>query len=276
MAHFGDCFATPQPLVVILGNSSSLRSNGFIPLSKCQYLRLIDLTLMFEHVEFDDVLRPFRNLEQLSDFTFPRNTHFANAEDFEDIQWPPNLNRLTFNGYFVDGPSSFEHLVSNWPRPLRHLVLNCCPRIQPYTWSSGEVAKLPYELCSVFVTDQCINKSIQNLAISFSQSKYLSIPANAAVIDQRPWSITPILEKVEIRRTAISGQQNSDIPDFLAYAMCIKSLRQIRVHKSVLVPQDDNFTIADTLLKDRAGLPNGEVEAPLTQSDNAGIVIFGD
>jgi hypothetical protein len=235
---------------------------------------------MFQKIRADEVVRPFRNLNHLTDFAFPRNTAFNQLKEIDDIPWPPNLQRVSLSGLFHRRCPLFSTkcFVQNWPLSLRQIVLDGVIRLRRLHDDPQLFLNSPYKLDSVYVSDRngyC--GTLQNLAVSCSGARLLSLPANFATTNHS-YGIPIVLERLEIRRQNDLGPHRFLISDLLAHAREIPALRQIRVHSSLVEfkDQDPALQLADEVLRNRGPVPGLQNETSRLKPDDAGIIIFDD
>ncbi len=249
--------------------------NAFIPLSKCHRIRQINLYQMFGNIRFDEVLRPFRNLEHLAAFAFPRNTDFGNVLDCEKIPWAPNLQQVTLSGSFsTQRTPCGEHFVRDWPALLQHVVLDNFRGLRDLYGDPNVVSGKLKPFQSVHITDRNHHLYNQNLVVYFSGVRYLSLPANIAETNYSAYLVRPVLEQLEIRRKSEDGPHPFLLSDLVDHVGCIPTLQQIRLHSSLVEGDKTPLEVADTLLKTRAQDKIQEDGTTTINLEDAGVFVF--
>lgn len=232
---------------------------------------------MIARIRFDEVLRPFRNLEHLSAFAFPRNTNFLHVLDVEKIQWPPNLQEITLSGTFCfRQPLVWGHLVRCWPVSIHHMVWDHCVGLNGLCDDPDGVTSMPRHLHSVHVTNDNTYLYPQNLAVKFSGVVCLSLPANLAVINYSLYPMSPVLERLEIRGTDSNLAHRFARSDLLEHVIGIPTLRQIRLQGSLVEEHDIGLEVADALLRSRAPIDRHEDVGSTIKAGDFGVTLFND
>lgn len=90
------------------------------------------------------------------------------------------------------------------------------------------------------------------------------------------FSTCPVLERLEIRPRNEDGLHHFAPSDLLDHAECIPTLRQIRVHCSLLEGDDSALEEVDTLLKGRAHVGKQENGMTMKNPEEAGIIVFNE
>lgn len=93
-------------------------------LSKCQCLRVLDLSLISESPTLPDLFRNIAHLTNLNTFRLPRSSGFGKGFDKSALLWPPRLESITLSGG-ID--THFLHGVVAFPLTLRRLTIEHCP-----------------------------------------------------------------------------------------------------------------------------------------------------
>lgn len=227
---------------------------------------------MFESLTFQEVLRPFRTLPNLTAFAFPRNTTYFkyNLSDSETVLWPSNLQEVTLSGIFCSLSSYWGQYVRDWPSSLQHLNLDNCFDFDRFSDDSSLVAQTAFKLKSVYITGRTSAMCPRGMALIFSGLESLSLPANLLRTDYYSRLFRPILEELEIRESLEPRPHKFDPQDIWNHARSIPTLRQIRVHRSLVAEDCPVLHVADQLLKTRGAGETGTV------SENTGVVIYDD
>ena len=231
---------------------------------------------MFERFRVDQVLRPFRKLKQLRRFAFPQSTDFRSVHDIAEIPWPPNLQQVTLSGFFPSRSLFSKSFLKDWPSSLRHVVLDNAYGLHRLYSLSDVYPNMLYTILSVEVTDHNCIRPRENMALSCSGVRLLSVPANLAMTNYSSWATRPVLERLEIRRTAAAEQHQFMLSDLLEHAEGIPTLLQIRVHSCHVDGEHMDFGAADTLLRSRAEARKREDGTMVIEPDEAGVIIFFD
>jgi hypothetical protein len=236
---------------------------------------------MFQKFRADEVVRPFRNLNHLTDFAFPQNTDFGVAQAIDDIPWPPNLQRVSLSGRFDASCPLFsaKGVVQNWPLSLRQIVLDGAKGIRRLYDDPRVFLNSPYNLDSVYVSDRNeFYGRFQNLALSCSGARLLSLPANFAVTNHNSYGFPPVFERLEIRRQNDVGPHRFLLSDLVKHAVEIPALQQIRVHSSLVEIKDKDpaLRLADAVLRNRGPVRALENEKSRITSNAAGVMVYSD
>jgi len=236
---------------------------------------------MFYSIRADEIVRPFRNLNQLTDFAFPQNTDFNLRQEIDDIPWPPNLQRVSLSGLFDTSCALFsaKSFIQYWPLSLRQIVLDGVNGFHRLYDEPSVFLNSPYKLDSVYVSDRngfC--GTSRNLAVSCSGARLLSLPANFAATNHNSYGIPTVLERLEIRRENDVGPHHFLLSDLVGHALDIPALQQIRVHSSLVEIGDEDpaWRLADTVLRNRGPARGLENETSRITPDDAGVIVFDD
>ena len=229
---------------------------------------------MLDRISLDAVLRPFRNLSHLSAFAVPQNTYFNNEPDAEMILWPPNLKHVTLSGSFSPPLDFWVQLVRGWPPSLQNVVLT------NYWWDLDGVVGNCDVIASLLDSLDSVHVSVrsdldQNLVETFSDVKFLSLPLpdNNTTAGDNWCCIHPVLERLEIRPKNQHQMHLFCLSELMDRVKTISTLRQIRVHSSLV--EDDNSALdaIDALLRGRAQ-PTKQEGKNCLKPEEAGIVVF--
>jgi hypothetical protein len=258
-----------------IADSSNCSVNAFIPLSKCHQIRLINLNLISESILFDDVLRPFRNLQHLLHLSFPRNTVFRNLPDGKKVRWPPNIEVVTLSGVISKRqPYSWEHFARDWPSTLQSILVDNLCDLKVFCDDSGDDSRVPHNLKTLYLTDRNCLWYNRDMVLRFSRVRFLSLPANLTMSTYRSCLPGAVLEQLEVRRKCTDEPDYFQLSDLLEHARAIPTLRQIRLHETLMEDGNTCLQSAGALIKSRAEAEKKGVGTTMVRQEDAGIVVF--
>jgi hypothetical protein len=230
---------------------------------------------MFENVFFDDVLRPFRNLQHLLYFSFPRNTIFRNLPDSKMVQWPPKIEVVTLSGVISKRePYLWEHFARDWPSTLQSILVDNLCDLKVFCDDSGDATRVPHNLKTLYLTDRNCRWYNRDMVLRFSRVRFLSLPANLTMTTYRSCPPGAVLKQLEVRRKCADEPDYFQLSDLLEHAEAIPTLRQIRLHKTLMEDGNTDLQAADALLKSRAQAEKKEGGTTMVKQEDAGIVVF--
>ncbi|KAF2642978.1 hypothetical protein P280DRAFT_446141 [Massarina eburnea CBS 473.64] len=122
---------TKHSLEVFIAPQASFAINCWASLSKCERLRVLDLSLISEAISFQSLNQCLRKLDGLERLVLPRcSTQFPDRTTPVDrhINWPPRLEHLTLSGS-VHGKFLWEMMrqPDTFPPTLHSMSILHCP-----------------------------------------------------------------------------------------------------------------------------------------------------
>ncbi|KAI9833339.1 MAG: hypothetical protein M1819_003734 [Sarea resinae] len=134
LVHDGSKSLTARLLGRMKGNLESFTApqasfaiNCFAPLSKCQRLRTLDLSLVSESLSLATLFASISSLPQLTSLTFPRSTLTYPTNPLLRPTWPPALKTLNLVGG-ISLAVLYDQL-DDFPSTLTSLTLTHCPHL---------------------------------------------------------------------------------------------------------------------------------------------------
>ncbi|KAL8782064.1 MAG: hypothetical protein Q9213_005736 [Squamulea squamosa] len=112
-----DVFVAPQ---------ASFAINCFAALSKCQYLRQLDVSHVSENLGLLQLLRSVNKLSRLEKLSIRCQLDYDSDRGPLNVVWPPNLKALQYIGPLDDDGIVIFKTV---PETLTSLTLHHCPRL---------------------------------------------------------------------------------------------------------------------------------------------------
>ncbi|KAK4495112.1 hypothetical protein PRZ48_013439 [Zasmidium cellare] len=115
---------TKGNLEAFIAPQASFGTNSFAALSKCEQLRVLDLSLVSESPPLFELLKTVSRLDNLTTFRLPRSSGFSTDVNPASIAWPRRLENLALSGG-ID--AHFMHGIVAFPSTLRSLTIEHCP-----------------------------------------------------------------------------------------------------------------------------------------------------
>lgn len=106
--------------------AEALRINCLAALSKCQYLRQLNLSLVTESIALPQLLHSIAKLPCLEALSIRCKDDVAGKS--ADVTWPPRLKALEVSGTLTDEALAYLHLL---PDSLTSFTIYNAPRVSP-------------------------------------------------------------------------------------------------------------------------------------------------
>ncbi|KAI8937579.1 hypothetical protein NX059_005293 [Plenodomus lindquistii] len=90
---------TKASLTTFIAPQASFAINCWASLSKCTHLRVLDLSLVSEQINFQSLNQTIRQLVHLRELCLPRcSSNYQEGSGSLNVRWPPHLERLALSG----------------------------------------------------------------------------------------------------------------------------------------------------------------------------------
>ncbi|KAF2856559.1 hypothetical protein T440DRAFT_437347 [Plenodomus tracheiphilus IPT5] len=90
---------TKASLTTFIAPQASFAINCWASLSKCTHLRVLDLSLVSEQINFQSLNQTIRQLHDLRHLCLPRcSSNYTEGSSTLNVRWPPRLERLALSG----------------------------------------------------------------------------------------------------------------------------------------------------------------------------------
>ncbi|XP_014551301.1 hypothetical protein COCVIDRAFT_113327 [Bipolaris victoriae FI3] len=123
---------TKSSLEVFVAPQASFAINCWASLSKCTRLRVLDLSLVSECIDFQSLNQTIRQLPQLRELYLPRcSSRYEKATSpTSTLRWPPRLQHLALSGS-VSGQFLWDMLQQpdNFPPSFSSISIHHCPAL---------------------------------------------------------------------------------------------------------------------------------------------------
>ncbi|PSN70034.1 hypothetical protein BS50DRAFT_302939 [Corynespora cassiicola Philippines] len=122
---------TKHNLEVFVAPQASFAINCWASLSKCARLRVLDLSLVSECINYQNLNQTIRKLPELTDLYLPRcSSTYENPQNATNIQWPTRLAHLSLSGS-VHGPFLWDmtRQPDTFPPTLSSISICHCPSL---------------------------------------------------------------------------------------------------------------------------------------------------
>ncbi|ENI09692.1 hypothetical protein COCC4DRAFT_124867 [Bipolaris maydis ATCC 48331] len=123
---------TKSSLEVFVAPQASFAINCWASLSKCTRLRVLDLSLVSECIDFQSLNQTIRQLPQLRELYLPRcSSRYEKATSpTSTLRWPPRLQHLALSGS-VSGQFLWDMLQQpdNFPPTFSSISIYHCPAL---------------------------------------------------------------------------------------------------------------------------------------------------
>nr|POE58048.1 f-box protein [Quercus suber] len=262
LVHQGSKSLTARILGRVKGNIevfvapvASFALNCLPPLSKCNNLKALDLSLVSESPPLHNLFKTTAHLEKLVSFRLPRSSGFGGQiKKSEQLSqhWPPKLRDLSLSGG-IDG--LFLHGVVGLPEALQKLTIEHCPLIRTFEMDNllqRAVISLP-QLTDVTIRHlpRLSGNALDHLLLLLPQLRRLSISVDyispaffdfgtyavfrSLATDEKPRHYN--LYHLELTTSSSTNIEDKIAPVDVAFAMdegLLPALRQVRVSKALL------------------------------------------
>ena len=125
---------TKPSLLHFVAPQASFAINCWASLSKCQHLRVLNLSLVSECINYQSLNQTMRQLPELSELYLPRCTNnYGNMGLSMNVKWPPKLRHLQLSGS-VHGKFMMDmrNQPENFPGTLTSLSIAYCPGLSAH------------------------------------------------------------------------------------------------------------------------------------------------
>ncbi|EEH22355.1 hypothetical protein PABG_04566 [Paracoccidioides brasiliensis Pb03] len=250
---------------VFVAPASGFSTVNLSAVSKCKRLRTLDLIHVIKQIDFQDIKKAVRRLDDLHRLRLPRGTNINTPASH--VSWPPNLRKLEITGRLdlalmgtFDWPPRISSLVLAG-EALREPVMIPAILENPYLHEHLRRLRVPYESHHTLEHAEMLARHISNLYyLAVQEDLVRSSFFRALALLQSPLPL-------EI----LSFEESQEFPDFSkndfidALDGGLGNLRLVGIHESLLSPlrmvSDDEL---DELLKwnaNRRGYSKKEIES---------------